>query len=95
MPFTIYMTAAAVADLNTAKAYYEEKSIGLGGKLAAEVDTVINIIALNPLTYSTRYKEVRAANISTFPYLIFYETNLEIQSVFILRVFNTYRKPFW
>ena len=95
MPFNVYMTANAVKDLNTAKEYYNEKSEGLGGKFAAEVEAIINIIALNPLIFSNRFKKVRAANVRTFPYLIFYETNMEDRSVFVLRVFNTYRKPFW
>jgi hypothetical protein len=89
------MSGSSITDLNTAKEYYNGKSEGLGKKMASEVDAVLNLIALNPFTFSTRYKDVRAANLHTFPYLIFYKIDTVKHSIFIIRVFNTYRKPFW
>ena len=45
MAFKIFMTSAAVIDLNTAKEYYNEKSDGLGKKLALEVELVLDVVA--------------------------------------------------
>ena len=95
MTYTIYVTPAASADIKIAVDYYNSKSNGLGQRMAGEADDVLGMIASNPKTYSIRYRDIRAAKIPSFPFLIFYKINEKNVIVQVLRVFNTYQRPFW
>jgi len=93
--YFISLTPSALADILVAKDYYNSKSIDLGKRMAGEVDIMLNNIAVNPQTYSIRYRDIRAAKVPSFPYLIFYKIKESNRSVRILRVFNTHQQPFW
>ena len=95
MKYVIYLTPSALADIAMANGYYNSKSDGLGKRMVNEVDIVLNNIASNPHIYSVRYRDIRAAKVATFPYLIFYKIKEMNKSVEVLRVFNTHQQPFW
>jgi plasmid stabilization system protein ParE len=95
MQFTIYLSLRASKDIIDAVEYYNSKSTGLGKRLAFEVDTLLSKIANLPETYSLRYRNVRAAKVSTFPYLIFYKIEEAKSVIQVLRIFNTHQQPFW
>jgi len=95
MIYSIYLTPAAIADISIAIDYYNSKSEGLGKRMANEVDQVLSKIAALPQAYSIRYRDIRAAKTPSFPFLIFYKIKGKGTSIEVLRVFNTYQKPFW
>jgi plasmid stabilization system protein ParE len=95
MSFSLYLSSRASKDINDAVNYYNSKSAGLGNRLALETDAVLSKIAELPETFSKRYKEIRAAKIPTFPYLIFYKIEERRHSIQVLRIFNTHQQPFW
>jgi len=93
--YTFYITPSAYADIKVAVDYYNSRSNGLGSRMAIEIDQMLEKIALNPLIFSVRHRHVRAAKLPSFPFLIFYKINNKAKSIQVLRVFNTYMKPFW
>ena len=95
MSYTIYLTPSAIADIIMAKEYYNSKSDGLGKRMAGEVDVMLQKVAAMPKTYSKRYRDIRAAKITSFPYLIYYKLVEKNKTIEVLRVFNTHQKPFW
>ncbi len=70
MPYTIYLTSSAIADVTMAKEYYNSKVDGLGRRMTSEVDMMLSKIADMPYVYSKRYVSIRAARVPSFPYLI-------------------------
>lgn len=95
MDYTIFLTPSAYADMTIAKDYYNSKRDGLGKRMAEEVNVAFNNIASNPHAYSIRYRDVRAAKVSSFPYLVFYRIKNKSKLINILRVFNTHQQSFW
>ena len=72
MDYTIYLAPSAIADITLAKDYYNSKSDGLGKRMVNEVDLMLHKVAIIPKTYSKRYRDIRAAKMPSFPYLIYY-----------------------
>jgi len=95
MDYTIYLTPSAIADMAIATDYYNSKSEGLGKRMANEVDMVLSRIAANPKIFSFRYRDIRAAKVPSFPYLVFYKTRQIHKTIQVIRVFNTHQQPFW
>ncbi len=95
MEFVLYLSPAASKDIIEAVNYYNSQSDGLGKRLAIETDTVLNNIAAAPKIYSFRYREIRAARIPSFPYLIYYTIDERNKLIQVLRIFNIHQKPFW
>jgi len=93
--YNIYLTPAALADMAVATDYYNSKSDGLGKRMAGEVDATLDRIFVNPKIYSIRYRDIRAAKVATFPYLVFYKIKERNKSIQVLRIFNTHQQPFW
>ena len=95
MDYTIYLAPSAIADITLAKDYYNSKSDGLGKRLAIEVDLMLYKVAAMPKIYSKRYRDIRAAKVPSFPYLIYYKIADKNKVIQVLRVFNTHQRPFW
>jgi hypothetical protein len=95
MPYTVFITPPASADIMIAFEYYNSKSDCLGKRMTEEVDKLLNIISAMPQAYSMRYRNIRAAKIPSFPFLVFYKINEMNRSIQVLRVFNTHQQPFW
>ena len=93
--YTPLLTQKAALDIINTKQYYEAQSTGLGMKFGFEVNDVIERICGLPLVFTVRYKDIRAAKIASFPYMVFYKIRHEDKAVEILRIFNTHRHPFW
>ncbi len=95
MTYSVVFLSDAYLDILNAKEYYEGQAKGLGIRFGSEVDATISRIAINPQAFSTRYRELRAAKLRHFPYLIYYKLDLANTTIKILRVFNTYQKLPW
>lgn len=95
MIYSINITPTALEDIQSGIDYYNSRSADLGFRFADEVDNSLQAIVKMPAAYSYRYKNVRAKLAGKFPYLIFFTTNDNNFSIEVLRIFNTYQKPFW
>ena len=95
MSCNIYITPAAINDIDEAVNYYNEKVTDLGFKFADDVDDNFTAIAQNPNAFTERYNNVRDKLLRRFPYLILYKTNHNTQNIEVIRLFNTYQNPYW
>jgi plasmid stabilization system protein ParE len=89
--FDIQILPKAEYDLRSAFLWYEEKSTGLGIRFEVEVDDCIKSIAQNPYKFQKRYKQVRLAFLSSFPFGVHY--TIREQLVLIVAVFHTSLDP--
>lgn len=92
----VELLPAAEAELDAAVEWYEERAAGFGLALADAVERVLALIREQPNRYprwqgDERY---RKANVSRFPYLVFYEELDDI--VLVIAVAHGRRKPgYW
>ena len=92
---TVFITPTAAKDIISAVNYYSAKAEGLGERLANEIDGLLIRVAELPMSFTIRYRKIRAAKVPSFPYLLFYKVNEHNKSIEVLRVFNTHQQPFW
>jgi plasmid stabilization system protein ParE len=64
---------------------------GLGTDFLAAISDQLRLIEQHPYQYALRYKDLRAALLSKFPYLIYYRV-IE-QTIRVLAVLHTKRNP--
>ncbi len=92
MPYKFTVTPSALLDLQLGIEYYDRQEFGLGRKFEAHINLFFEKINEFPLSASFAYDNVRFKVVNNFPYIIFYAVSED--KVQILRVFNTYQKPF-
>ena len=95
MVYRIYLTGAAIQDIDDAYEWYGTKAADLEKKFAIDLQESFQKISQYPDAFAKRYKEVRGKLMKKFPYLILYRTNNANRSIEVLRVFNTWQKPYW
>lgn len=95
MPFTINLTANARRDIQAAIDWENGRSPGLGRRLFEVVDRMMIHLATAPLGGSIRYDAIRVRETDVFPYLIHYGVDERNETVTVLRVLHTSRKPEW
>ena len=78
-------------DLAGAYGWYEEQRAGLGEQFLAAVDATFDAIERIPEMFRCVHGEVRRANVSRFPYAVFYR--VDPKSVVVLAVLHTARDP--
>ena len=78
-------------DLAGAYGWYEDQRAGLGEEFLAAVDATFDAIARIPEIFRRVHGEVRRANVSRFPYAVFYR--IDPKSVVVLTVLDTARDP--
>ena len=93
--YRIIFSENALIDIEEAVSYYDSQQKGLGKKFAARTQATLNSVKKNPFYSSVRYGEIRCAVVSVFPFLIHYQVDAETNTIRILAVYNTYRKPLW
>jgi plasmid stabilization system protein ParE len=93
MPFTVDLTANARRDIQAAIDWENRRSPGLGRRLFEVVDKMMIHLATNPLSGTIRYDTVRCRKTDVFPYLIHYVVDEQANTVTVLRVLHTSRKP--
>ena len=92
---TILITPTAAKDIASAMDYNNSKAGGLDERLQNEVDGILMRIAELPMSFTIRYRNIRAAKVPTYPYLLFYKINEQNKYIEVMRVFNTHQQPFW
>jgi plasmid stabilization system protein ParE len=78
-------------DLAGAYGWYEEQRPGLGEEFLTAVDTTFDAIEQIPEMFRRVHGEVRRANVSRFPYAVFYR--IDPKSVVVLAILHTARDP--
>jgi plasmid stabilization system protein ParE len=78
-------------DLAGAYGWYEDQRAGLGEEFLAAVDATFDAIERIPEMFRHVHGEVRRANVSRFPYAVFYR--VDPKSVVVLTVLHTARDP--
>jgi plasmid stabilization system protein ParE len=78
-------------DLAGAYGWYEDQRAGLGEEFLAAVDATFDAVERIPEMFRRVHGEVRRANVSRFPYAVFYR--IDPKSVVVLTVLHTARDP--
>ena len=89
----LLFTPHANEEVVSAIAYYNDKQKGLGKRFAYELQVAVSYMLSWPNKSEIRYKNVRAAIVKNFPFLVFYSFNTENKTILVLSVFNTYQNP--
>jgi toxin ParE1/3/4 len=91
MALTYRLHSLAKTELMDAVDWYEEERKGRGAKFFIAYLKTLKTILANPLTFSKDFGEVRKANVSKFPYTIYYE--IFGNEVLIYAIFHHKRSP--
>ena len=81
----------AVDDLVEARAWYEDRSVGLGERFLGRVNDCIERIQKNPELFERVYKDYRRAMVHRFPYVVFYE--FSVDTIIVYSVFHSAQDP--
>lgn len=83
--------AAATADMEGARAWYEAQRKGLGSEFLAEVDACMKRIQRQPDAYPIVERELRRALVRRFPYAIYYRH--EDDGLHVVACLHSRRRP--
>jgi plasmid stabilization system protein ParE len=83
----------AEADLADAKAYYDQRSPGLGDDFILCVEEVFDRLQRTPGLYAKVFQDLRLALIRRFPYAVIYR--IDEEQVTVVAVYHTRRDPRW
>lgn len=92
MSYKIVIEPRAIFDIQEAVDYYAFKQTGLGEYFFRTLEEHIAVLSKNPL-FQIRYKDYHGFPIKKFPFIIFYFTDEEEKTVYIVSVFNTALNP--
>ncbi len=95
MAFSIILMPEAQNDLMDIYDWYEDKSEGLGERFINSLDNRLTLLSKTPTIHPLRYESIRCSLIPDFPYLIHYESDLNMEKIVVYRVFHTSRRPLW
>jgi plasmid stabilization system protein ParE len=84
---------SAVKDIEEGIDYYKLQQIGLSRRFEIEINASFKKIQKFPFAASYAYGSVRYKVLNSFPHIILYD--LDDTSIYILRVFNTYKEPIY
>lgn len=72
MAFEIFLTPAAVLDVDEAITWYELKKAGLGRRFFYSLEQTLRQLEINPLAFFSVTPKVKRSLIRNFPYKVFY-----------------------
>ena len=94
MPYKLSYYRAVKTDLAEAKDWYKKQQPGLEKRFASEVKNCINRLQKDPLHYEIKYRNVRTAFTSIFPYAIhFFLDEANKHQIIIIAVVHQRRLP--
>lgn len=88
----IMLSPEAEHDIDQAVKYYDSISFGLGTEFIKIIDKYFLQILQFPTASAIQYDQVRVKPVKVFPYTVHYI--ITDSQIIILRVFNTFQKPF-
>jgi toxin ParE1/3/4 len=86
----VWMPVAA-AELQQARAWYDDVRPDLGERFAVAVETTVEAIAQQPLQFSVVHRGRRRAGVRRFPYGIFFE--MQADRIVVIACFHAKRDP--
>ncbi|WP_310560364.1 type II toxin-antitoxin system RelE/ParE family toxin [Flavobacterium sp.] len=89
MEYFIEISEEAKANIEEALNYYSVISTSLKDRFEAELSKSIDLLSKNPLQHQIRYRKIRIAFTSVFPYGIHYI--VENEYVYIFNILHTKR----
>lgn len=93
MKYKVKYKPEAMSDIQEIINWYDEQKVGLGELFHNTIVNHIDMLKISPHIYNIRYKQIRCALVSKFPYMIHFYINEETQTVEILSVISTFRSP--
>jgi len=81
----------AAAELQEARAWYDDIAPKLGDRFARAVEAAIEAITVRPLQFSSVHRGRRRAGVWRFPYGIFFE--VQARQILVIACFHCKRNP--
>jgi plasmid stabilization system protein ParE len=78
-------------EVQSARAWYEAQSAGLGIQFADAIAHTINAVATNPLAFRTVHGETRRSVVRQFPYGVYF--HLRDDRIIVTAVMHSRRHP--
>jgi hypothetical protein len=91
MKYNLIIKEEARNEIQDAFIWYNEQRHNLGNDFIITLEYYFSVIILNPFIYAEKYKNMRAAVMHKFPFLIVFE--IEEKNIIVYSVFHTSRKP--
>ncbi len=91
MKYQLVFRQKASAHLVEIHEYYENQKQGLGDEFFLSVDATLNALKRNPLIFQLKFKKIRCATLSRFPYGIYYSQ--EASRIVVLSIIHFKRNP--
>lgn len=91
MAAELIIAPEAEQDIAGAYDWYERQRVGLGEEFLSCVDACIQAITRMPQMHAIHYKTYRRGLVRRFPYIVFYED--EVDKVTVYGVFHTSDDP--
>ncbi|MGB0368465.1 MAG: type II toxin-antitoxin system RelE/ParE family toxin [Flavobacteriales bacterium] len=91
MTFTVFTKPRANSEIKDAVNWYEKQQIGLGLRFLDELEKVFTYLETSPLAFQKKYNEVREVPINVFPFVVLYEVEETVVTVYA--VFHTNQHP--
>jgi plasmid stabilization system protein ParE len=91
MSYRLIIIPQAEEDIKQAAFWYQMEKEGLGSDFLAALSEQLQLIEQHPYQYAVRYKDLRAALLHKFPYLIYYR--IAEQTIRVLAVLHIKRNP--
>jgi len=91
MNLPLAVSPAARVDILDAQSWYDQRRAGLGGAFGLAVEKLFDQIECTPMLYAVVEDDVRQAQVSRFPYLVYYR--LMTDRIEVLAVLHPSRDP--
>jgi len=91
--YNVVVQQLAKTDIREARKWYNSQKSGLGKKLNENMTATLRKIARNPTSFTIRYKQVRLANFTSFPYAAHFYIDNDDTTVYIFAFMHTSRHP--
>ncbi|MDA3935736.1 MAG: type II toxin-antitoxin system RelE/ParE family toxin [Actinomycetota bacterium] len=86
-----WLLSAALADIESARQWYEAQRPGLGDEFVDAVDDAMESVLAFPIAYPDDYRGARRFLIQRFPYCLYYR--LEDDNVVVVACLHAVRDP--
>jgi len=91
MTFQVDFVPEAKRDILDSIFWYNNQKENLGFDFYNKIEATITKVVSQPLSYAVRFKQVRAAKLEKFPYLIYFLLNEREDKIIIIAVLDTSR----
>lgn len=91
MSFAVTFRPQALAEIRSARQWYDAQRAGLGHEFEDEIAQVVELLARSPLLFPVAHQATRRALVRRFPYGLFFHV-LETEVV-VLACYHLRRRP--